>query len=120
MLVSRIAFLPSILFSTRVPAEPHAGDVLTIAPYLALARELAALLAPVAPRSEFRADLERSLVIAARQQAAQTSLIPIIMEPRESGERRWVKPAAAAAAVGSAVSIAGIVVYVLRRRERAA
>lgn len=120
MFVSRIAYLPSILFSTRVPAEPHASDMLSIVPFLALARELAGLLAPVAPRPEFRADLERSLVAAARQQAAQTSLIPMFIEPRESGERRWVKPAAAAAAVGSAVSIAGIVVYVLRRRERAA
>ena len=120
MFVSRIAFLPSILFSARVPAAPQAGDMLTIMPFLALARELADLFAPVAPRPEFRADLERMLIAQARQQAAQAALFPVAIDAREPGERRWVKGAAAAAAVGSAVSLAGIVVYVLRRRDRAA
>ncbi len=115
MPVSRIAFLPSILFSTRVPAEPHAADVLTIVPFLALARELAALFAPVAPRPEFRMNLERTLIAEARQQAAHSALLPVFVETRDS-DWRWVKGAAAAAAVGSAVSLAGIVVYVLRRR----
>jgi hypothetical protein len=116
MFVSRIAFLPSILFSTRIPAEPHAADVLTIVPFLALARELAALFAPVSPRPEFRSNLEGTLIAEARQQAAQFALLPVMVESRDGGDRRWVKGAAAAAAVGSAVSLAGIVVYVLRRR----
>lgn len=116
----RIAFLPSIVFSTRVPAEPQAGDMLTIMPFLALARELAALFAPVTPRPEFRADLENMLIAQARQQAARSALLPVAMDARDGGERRWVKGAAAAAAVGSAVSLAGIFVYVLRRRDRAA
>ncbi|MCU0509015.1 MAG: hypothetical protein MUC34_11575 [Anaerolineae bacterium] len=121
MSVSRIDFLPSVLFSTRVPAESHAGDMLSVVPYLALARELAALFTPVAPRPEFRADLERTLIADARRQSAESVLFPVAIESREGGERRWVMvSAAAAAAVGSAVSIAGIVVYVLRRRDRAA
>jgi hypothetical protein len=91
--------------------------MLSIMPFLALAREVAALFAPVAPRPEFRSDLERVLVAQARQQAAHAALIPVGIE---TGERRWVKGAAAAAAVGSAVSLAGIVVYVLRRRDRVA
>jgi hypothetical protein len=115
MFVSRIAFLPSILFTARVPAEPQAGDMLTIVPFLALARELAGLLSPMTPDAEFRAELERNLIAEARHRATQDVLMPAF-EPREGGERRWVKGAAAAAAVGSAVSIAGIVVYVLRRR----
>lgn len=119
MSVSRIALLPSILFSTRVHAEPHPGDTLSVVPFLALARELAALLVPLEPPVDFRTDLERSLVAEARRQSAQTRLVPVTIETREGLERRWVV-GAAAAAVGSAVSIAGLVVYVLRRRERAA
>jgi hypothetical protein len=95
--------------------------MLSVVPYLALARELAALFTPVSPRAEFRVGLERTLIAEARRQAAETMLVPIAIESRDGGERRWVMvSAAAAAAVGSAVSIAGIVVYVLRRRDRAA
>lgn len=114
-----LAFLPSLLFTTRTPA----GDVLSIMPFLALARELAALLIPIRPRQEFRDDLERSLIAAARQQNARgvlTAYEPLVLlrDERENSERRWM--IAGAAAVGSAVSLAGIVAYVWRRRERAA
>lgn len=117
------AFLPPVLFTTRTLAGPHAGDVLSVTPFLSLARDLAALLVPVRPRQDFRDDLERSLVAAARQQNARGVLIryeqaPLGRYERDGSERRWV--IAGAAAVGSAVSIAGIVAYVLRRRDRAA
>jgi hypothetical protein len=119
---SLFAFLPSVLFMTRTPAAPHAGDVLSVMPFLSLAREVAALLLPLRPRQDFRDDLERSLMSAARQQNARGVLAryePALMisDDRENSERRWV---IAGAAVGSAVSIAGIVAYVLMRRERAA
>jgi hypothetical protein len=120
MSVSRTAFLPSILFSTSASAGPHAGDTLSIVPFLSLAREMAALLVPLEPRAEFRAELERTLVAEARQQAVQGRLMPTPLDYREPPERRWMVGAAAAAAVGSAVSIASIMVYVWRRRERAA
>ena len=97
--------------------------MLSVVPFLALARELGALLVPVQPRADFRTELERSLLAQARQQNAQARLVPVLVEGRDGLERRWVvvgAAAAAAAAVGSAVSIAGIVVYVRRRRDRAA
>ena len=122
MSVSGFASLSSILFTTRVAAEPHPGDALSIVPFLNLARELAALLIPVKPNADFRSELELSLLAEARHLAAFPAdrLAPDFSAPREFSERRWVVGAAAAAAVGSAVSIAGIVVYVLRRRDRAA
>ena len=96
-------------------------------PFLALARELSALLLPVRPSSEFRVDLERSLLAQARQLNAQAAMADFASPGTYSGvrfdslERRWVIGAAAAAVVGSAVSIAGIVAYALHRRsERAA
>ena len=120
MSVSRTAFLTSILFSTRAPAETAASDTLSVVPFLTLARELAGVLTPLEPSAEFRAELERTLLAEARQQSAQARLLPLTIDTRESPERRWMVGAAAAAAVGSAVSIASIVVFVWRRRERAA
>jgi hypothetical protein len=123
---SLLAFLPQLMFTTRTPATPQAGDVLSVMPFLSLARELAALFLPVQPRKQFRDDLERSLMAAARQQSARTILsapgeLELHRGERDGIERRWVIGAATAAAVGSAVSIAGIVAYVLRHRsERAA
>jgi 2-methylisocitrate lyase-like PEP mutase family enzyme len=95
-------------------------------PFLSLARELAALLLPIQPAQQFRDDLEHSLVAAAHQQNARAALngydpYGAISIEREGFERRWMIGAAAAAAVGSAVSIAGIMAYVWRRRsDRAA
>lgn len=119
---SPFAFLPSILFSTRTPATPQSADLLSVMPFLSLARELAALLLPLRPAQQFRDDLELSLLAAARQQNARIALAgydpygPISID-KDGFERRWVIGAAAAAAVGSAVSIAGIMAYVWRRRS---
>ncbi len=112
----------STLFATRAPGYGRSGDVLTVVPFLGLARELAALLLPVRPSPQFRADLERSLLAAARQQNAQWAVTGFTPSATPYGgrftpiERRWVI-GAAAAAVGSAVSIAGIVAYMLHRRS---
>ncbi len=120
------AFLPTLLFSTRTPATPQPADLLTVVPFLSLARELAALLIPLQPSPQFRDDLEHSLVAAARQQNARVALSGYdpygqVSLEREGFERRGVIGAAAAAAVGSAVSIAGIMAYVWRHRsDRAA
>ena len=113
--------------------DASTATVLTVAPFLALARELAALLAPVHPRPAFRAGLHRSLVIAARRQQAQAALaiLPPSTDPALAGrlpdrmadliapigvERHW---AVGAAAVGGAVSL-GILAYLLRHRDRPA
>jgi len=85
MLVSLFAVLPQVLFTTRTPAAPNAGDTLSVMPFLALARELAALLLPVQPRPQFRQDLERSLMAAARQQSAHNALIGQEQFPCPSG-----------------------------------
>jgi hypothetical protein len=124
MFGSFFAFLPQVFFATRTPAMPQAADVVSIVPFLSLARELAALLIPLQPRQQFRDELERSLIAEAHRQSAYGALArynnaQIVRV--EGTDRRWVIGAATAAAVGSAVSIAGIVAYVLRHRsERAA
>lgn len=114
--------IPSITpFATYAPGHSRAAGVLTVVPFLGLARELAALLLPVRPRPQFRAELERSLLAAARQQNARRAVSGFMPAAASYGgrltllERRWVI-GAAAAAVGSAVSIAGIVAFVLHRR----
>lgn len=99
---------------------------LPLAPYLTLARDLSAVIVPVQPRSEFRSELYRSLLECAAQRQAelfppadqrQTPGIParfarwVVAAPGQ--DRRWVW---GAAAVGSAVSLAGLVTYVWRRR----
>ena len=127
MTTSRLPIPPLNLFTTQARDSAQAGDVLSVVPFLSLARELSALLIPVRPSSEFRGDLERSLLVSARQLNAQAAMADFTSPATYSGvrfdtlERRWVIGAAAAAMVGSAVSIAGIVVYALHRRaERAA
>lgn len=108
-------------------------QILSLGPFLALARDLAALLAPIHPRPEFKEALESGLVTAARQQYARNMLkIPdpvaswssagIMPEPRGlvagDRERRWV---IGAAAIGSAVSVAGLAAYLWHQRgQRAA
>lgn len=104
---------------------------LPLAPYLALARDLTALIVPVRPRPAFRETLEASLLAAARRQhtleklaiAAPSALK--LPEPSwtwrellaEGREHRW---AIGAAAVGSAVSVAGVMAYFWRQRGRRA
>lgn len=104
---------------------------LTLAPYLALARDLAALIVPIRPSPAFREDLEASLLAAARRQyALQKLAIPVpsvTLSPEPSWtwrgllpevrDRRWVF---GAAAVGSAVSVAGVMAYFWRQRSRRA
>jgi hypothetical protein len=124
MFGSLFAFFPPLLFSTRTSVMPQAADVVSVMPFLSFARELAALLVPMQPRQQFRDDLELSLIAAAQHQhayGAMTGQTNGRILRLESTDRRWVIGAATAAAVGSAVSIAGIVAYVLRHRsERAA
>lgn len=104
---------------------------LTLAPYLALARDLTALIVPVRPRPAFRAHLEDSLLEAARRQRAleQLAISPATETSSanttwawrdllgENLDRRWML---GAAAVGSAVSVAGVLAYFWRQRERRA
>lgn len=105
------------------------NQTLTLVPFLNLARDLAALLVPVRPQPRFKAALEASLVAAARQHCAQqaleinvpsTRLLPEgAFDWREvvslGRERRWVF---GAAAVGSAVSVAGLVAYLWHQRSQ--
>lgn len=120
--MSRLVSPSNALFTTQAPGHNRSSEMLTVVPFLGLARELAALLLPVRPSPQFRADLERSLLAAARQQYAQLAATGFTPPATSYGgrftslERRWVI-GAAAAAVGSAVSIAGIVAYVLYRRS---
>lgn len=102
---------------------------LSLTPYLELARDLAALLVPRHARPEFKQSLEASLLAEARRQHALRELAisdPSSLQPRgtleawreallESGERRWM---IGAAALGSAVSIMGIVAYLWRQRNQ--
>ncbi len=115
--------------SSLVAARPSSGrmqrgGVVQLGPFLTLARELAGLLAPVRPREAFRSELERRLLVAARQQNAQMSLHAY---PEADGvtPRRFEgvgsRVVIGAAAVGSAVSLVGLVAYMLHRRgERTA
>ena len=123
-------------------ADPASmGEIaLTLAPLLLLAQEIAAMLLPLAPAAEYRSTLHRSLIKQARRQQAQRMLdladpirSPFVPEAlplpnRVAGwitqetasldvDRRWVL---GAAAFGSAVSLAGILAYVLSHRGRSA
>jgi hypothetical protein len=115
----------------------HRSEPLTLSPFLALARELSALLLPVKPRPQFRAELHRNLVVSAQRQQAQLLVAlaareapsPSMFPQRQAenyagrwerelnlgGGMRWV---VGAAAVGSAVSLAGILAYLMRRHGR--
>lgn len=101
---------------------------LPLAPYLTLARELSALIVPVQPDSEFRAELYYSLLASAAQRQAPAAALPATARALAAGipvrfarwviavpgqDRRWMW---SAAAVGSAVSLAGLVTYVWHRR----
>ena len=108
--------------------KEHREQSLTLAPYLALSRDLSALVTPVSPDDQFRAQLYGSLLDHARHQQIQPMLLPLTEEDPETGiprrvvrwvahvpgqDRRWVW---GAAAVGSAVSLAGLVTLVWHRR----
>lgn len=96
------------------------GRTLSLLPFLALARELAALLTPVRPDPQFRDILLDSLLAAARQRQAQERLLSpaVSLTPAFNlTARHW---AIGAAAVGSVVSVAGLMAYFWRQRERRA
>lgn len=111
----------------------HTGDshILNVAPFLNLAREVSTLIVPVPVRPAFRTELERSLLVAARQQAAQHRLdiqvpavelapqyrelaVGVVQPVTDRMDRRWLM----GAAVGSAFSLAGLMAYVWRQRRR--
>ena len=110
-----------------------------LAPLLELAREIGRLFStPIMVRGDFRRDLHQSLLMEARRQQAQRALAltPVITPAKETPwlhdrvigwinqeasampvERRWM---IGAAAVGSAVSLAGVLAYVLSHRGKTA
>ena len=99
-----------------VGAQSPVAKIVSLSPFLTLVRELAALVVPVHLRTEFREDLGRNLMVAARQQYARDLLLasPQPTEPAWPA-RRW---ALGAATVGSAVSLASIVALVVYYRRR--
>lgn len=76
-----------------------------------LAVELSRLFTPVAPRASFRAQLYEDLLRASRQ---RQTLQPVAPMERPLLSRRWVL---GAAALGSAVSVVGVLAYWLRVRH---
>ena len=103
------------------PVKPASNSVVSLAPFLALVRELSAEVIPVRLRTEFRDELQRELMAAARQQYARDLLIWSAPAPAQARtSRRWVL-GAATVGLGSAVSLASIVTaYYLRHRRRQA
>jgi hypothetical protein len=114
-------------------------NALVLVPLLLLAREIATLLVPIKPRSKFRQQLHHDLVGEARRQRAMdllsipypTPLAPAAETDRLRRMRDWISQETSslpsdrrwvlgAAAVGSAVSLVGILAYVLRHRGRPA
>jgi hypothetical protein len=81
-------------------------------PLMALASLLAGALQPVHPREAFRTGLRRGLIDAARRRQTLRAIAP--SERRQPG-LAWVL---GAAAVGSAVSVAGLLAYLIRVRHQ--
>ena len=81
-------------------------DGLTLAPYLALSRDLSALITPVSPDDQFRAQLYDSLVDRARRQQSQPMLLPLTEEDPETGiPRRVVRWVAQRAGARSSLGV---------------
>ncbi len=80
-------------------------------PLMALAGALACALQPVRPRAAFRAHLRRGLVDAARRRQAIRAV------PPRSGRIPGLSWLLGAAAVGSAVSVLGLLAYLIRSRH---
>lgn len=89
----------------RAPFEPAALRDLAL-----LARRLKAILIPVEPSPLFREALRARLLVAAREQ---------VMKPRPSWPAQHKKGLLIGAAVGSALSLAGIVALLFRLRSLA-
>jgi len=103
--------------AVNAPASRTSSGIVSLAPFLALARELAAEIVPVRLRIEFRDELQRELMAAARQQYARNLLMwSTPSSPKTWTSRRWVL---GAATLGSAVSLASIVTaFYMRHRHR--
>ncbi len=115
--------------NSNLKAETTKSQTLSLEPYLSLAHDLTALLVPQQPSREFRAELHRSLMASARQQQAHPLLelpSPAAGPGADLPERmvEWVnaagKPEHRWAVGAAAVSLAGILVYVLHHRNRPA
>ncbi len=95
--------------ATLLAMYPELAD--EAAPLMALANVLASLFQPVPPRPAYRTHLYQGLVNAAqRKRARQTAAQGRKREPW----RPWVL---GAAAVGSAVSVLGIIAYLIHSRH---
>jgi hypothetical protein len=107
--------------ASAAPVKVTSVKVVSLAPFLALVRELSAEIIPVRLRVEFRDELQRELMAAARQQYARDLLIWSTPTPAQAKtSRRWML-GAATVGLGSAVSLASIVTaYYLRHRHRQA
>lgn len=81
-----------------------AGDAATLRPLLQLARQVKGVLVPVAAPTAFSAQLRLSLLQEARPALARS----------RSLSRRWRPAWVGAAAVGSLLSLAGLVVWLVR------
>jgi hypothetical protein len=126
--LSASAIIPDVsvpnLEEAKAPATPvklASGGVVSLTPFLTLVRELGAEIIPMRLRVEFRDELQRELMAAARQQYARDLLIWSTPAPAQAKtSRRWVL-GAATLGLGSAVSLASIVTaYYLRHRHRQA
>jgi hypothetical protein len=125
--LSASAIIPDVSapnLEAKAPATPvkrASGGVVSLTPFLTLVRELGAEIIPMRLRVEFRDELQRELMAAARQQYARDLLLwtaPAPPQPKTS--RRWVL-GAATLGLGSAVSVASIVAaYYMRHRHRQA
>ena len=99
--------------------EEHANDYLKLFPELRhelsalfqVARMLHATLKPVKPRAAFRNDLRQALVSTGYNRFSEPAFAPrqLAFSPR----RNWVL---GAAAVGSAMSVMGVIAYVRKTR----
>lgn len=97
---------------TNTPPEPARDDERSTA-LRALAAALSQALTPVAPSASFRTELARDLAAVARQKAS-----PQIILQRPRSHRRVIL--IGAAAVSSAVSVAGLIAYIWRHRSQQA
>ena len=119
------------LRDTSTQSKTDEGRMLTIAPFLSLARDLTVLFAPAPMRPAYRTELEQTLMTAARQLAAQRTLdiqspsvemassyrewaAGMVQPVTDRMDRRWLM----GAAVGSAFSLAGLMALVWRQRRR--
>ncbi len=84
-----------------------------LVPLLSLARYLQHVLVPVHPSAQFRESLRAGLLTAARQR------IPVAAAGGTAWRLQW-EWIVGAAAVGSAVSLAGVAAFLIRRAQQRA